>query len=201
MKKIIVFLILPIIFSCNRNQNCNEKIRNTETIQIIQTISGEGVSLPICTNLKKLNIRTDLQETQKNSEPSKIISVPIKEKSIFQNTEIMIEKILWAKYNGKRFFNKKDSLNFVQQNHCLENYRIPKDTLKRINTISLATLENKKSHHNFVILSTPIFSSNNKKAYVEIDTYSKERHGESIYLEKIENKWKVIFIDRNWYAD
>jgi hypothetical protein len=201
MKKITTFLFLIAIISCNQNQSCNnnEQIRNTETSNIIQTLidSTAKTSLPICTSLKKLNIRTDLKEQNNIKDSESIIKLPPKEDILFQNKEIFIEKLLVV----KSIFNQKDSLNFVSQNFCLPNLDIPKNISKRAKIISLAELKNKKINPEYIIISIPIFSSDNKKAYVEIDYYSKKRNfGESFFLEKIGEKWKVVYRFGNWSA-
>jgi hypothetical protein len=78
---------------------------------------------------------------------------------------------------------------------------IPKNISKRAKTIFLTELKNQKINTEYIIISIPIFSSDNKKAYVEIDYYSKNRNfGESFFLEKIGEKWKVVYRLGNWSA-
>nr|WP_315151221.1 hypothetical protein [uncultured Flavobacterium sp.] len=201
MKKITTFLFFIAIISCNKNQSCNEheQIRKIETSIIIQTLidSTAKTSLPICTSLKKLNIRTDLKEQNKIKDSVSIIKLPPKEDILSQNTEVFIEKLLV----GKSIFNQKDSLNFVAQNFCLPKLYIPKNISKRVKTISLTELQSQKLNTEYIIVSIPIFSNDNKKAYVEIDYYSKNRNfGESFFLEKIGEKWKVVYRFGNWSA-
>ena len=67
--------------------------------------------------------------------------------------------------------------------------------------MSLSKLKNDNITNEFIIFSIPIFSSDNKKAYIEIDIYSKMyRHGESYFLEKNKGKWRVIYSATNWSA-
>lgn len=201
MKKITTFIFLIVMISCNKNQSCtdNEQIRKTETSIIIQTLidSTAETSLPICTSLKKLNIRTDLKEQNKIKDSVSIIKLAPIGNIISQNTEIFIEKLIVV----KSVFNQKDSLNFVSQNFCLSNLYIPKNISKSAKTISLDELKNQKINTQYMMISIPIFSSDNMKAYVEIDYYSKNRNfGESFFLVKIGEKWKVVYSRGNWSA-
>lgn len=199
MKKIITFLLLIVIFSCNKNQSCRdiEKIRKIETTNIIQTFidSTSKTSLPICTSLKKLTIRTDLKAQMKIQDSKVAIKLLPKEDLISKNSEIFIEKLLTT----NSIFNQKDSLNFVTQNFYLPNFYIPKEISKRTKTISLSELKRQKTTTGYIIISIPIFSSDNKKAYVEVDYYSKNRNfGESYFLEKNGEKWKIVYSLGYW---
>jgi len=196
MKKIITFFLLIVIISCNKSQGCDDtqKIREIETANIIGSFNYNKGSLPICITLKKLNIRTDLKAERNRNDSMVIVKLPPKEDLLSRNTELFIEKLL-----DSNFFNQSDSLNFVQQNYCLSHYSIPNEISEKVKTISLATLKNQKEKNEYIIMSIPIFSIDNKKAYIEIDTYAKDyKHGESFYLEKNGEKWKVIYIVNNW---
>lgn len=205
MKKITIFLLLLISISCNKKQSCNDnkKAREIETANIIKTLINSTTenTLPICTNLKKLNVRTDLKIQMKNKDSIAIIKLPPKKDIISQNTEVFIEKLLKTKYNNKTFFDKRDSLNFVEQNYSLNSNLVPKKICEKTKTVSLAKLKSENSNIEYIIISNPIFSSNNKKAYIEIDKYTKiYRHGESLFLEKIGKTWKIIHVAKNWSA-
>ncbi|MCZ8228354.1 hypothetical protein [Flavobacterium sp.] len=201
MKKITTFIFLMVMISCNKNQSYtdNEQIRKKETRIIIQTLinSTAETTLPICTSLKKLTIKTDLKEQNKIKDSVSIIKLAPIGNILSQNNEIFIEKLLVV----KSVFNQKDSLNFVSQNFCLSNLYIPKSISKSAKTISLEELKSQKINAQYMIISIPIFSSDNKKAYVEIDYYSKNRNfGMSFFLQKIGEKWKVVYSRGNWSA-
>jgi hypothetical protein len=137
MKKVAAFLILIMTISCNNRQNCNDniKIREIETNNILLTLidtTSENI-FPICTSLKKLNIRTDFNVKKKKV----IIKLPPKTDLISNNSDVFMEKLLQTNYNGKTFFDKNDSLNFVEQNYCLNNKLISKEISKKIKTVSL----------------------------------------------------------------
>ncbi|HEX8018073.1 MAG TPA: hypothetical protein VF465_22810, partial [Flavobacterium sp.] len=81
-------------------------------------------------------------------------------------------------------------------NNCFFKYTIPKNISKKIKTISVSKIDKAKD---YIILSVPIFSEDNKKAYIEIDFYLQElQYGISVYLEKKDNVWKVIDTKDDW---
>ena len=195
MKKVAVFLLLIMTISCNNRQNCDDniKIREIETNNIILTLidsTSENI-FPICTSLKKLNIRTDFNVKKKKV----IIKLPPKTDLISVNSDVFIETLLQTNYRGKAFFDKNDSLNFVEQNYCLNSKLISDELFKKIKTISLTELKDEKSNFEYIIISNPIFSSDNKKAYIEVDTKSVGCiYGSSYFLEKQGETWKIIQI-------
>src|SRR5690606_20552213 len=94
------------------------------------------------------------------------------------------------------FFHYTDSTTLVEQNRCLNNLTIPKSALGKF---KFTCLENGKIPERYIQFSFPIFSKDNKKAYIEYDQYNGfDGGGQSIYLQKIRGKWKVIEITRNW---
>lgn len=195
MKKISIFLILLIV-SCNKNDcTTNEKIRKIETDKIAETLLHQKYfknnkdAYAVCISFKKLKINTE----SVYAEPTKkaqIIKLPPRLPRIFKNTEVYIEMLMNANLEGKKIFKTKDSINFVEQNNCFVKYALSKNIAGKIKTIPVSKIENAID---YMIFSIPIFSEDNKKAYMEIDCYSKELpYGESVYLEKKENVWKVI---------
>ncbi|APA00009.1 hypothetical protein [Flavobacterium commune] len=191
MKKVAVFLILIMTISCNNRENCNTnvKIREIETNNIILTLidtTSKNI-FPICTSLKKLNIRIDFNVKKKKV----IIKLPPKKDLISEKSDVFIETLLQTNYNGKAFFDKNDSLNFVEQNYCLSSNLISKEISKKIKTVSLTKLEYKNSNFEYIIISNPIFSSNNKKAYIEVDINNKRcKSQNSYFLENMEKHGK-----------
>lgn len=191
-----------LLVSCNKN-NCttNEKIRKIETDKIIETFFEDKYfknnkdAYAVCIDFKKLKINTE----SIYAEPTKkvqIIKLPPRSPRILQNTEVYIERLLNANLKGKKIFKSKDSINFVEQNNCFFKYTIPKKIVGKIKTIPVSKIENATD---YMIFSIPIFSEDNKKAYMEIDCYSKELpYGESVYLEKKDNIWKVIDTKTIW---
>ncbi|TPG44015.1 hypothetical protein EAH81_05550 [Flavobacterium pectinovorum] len=191
-----------LIVSCNKNDcTTNEKIRKIETDKIIETFLEDKYfknnkdAYAVCISFKKLKINTE----SLYAEPTKkaqIIKLPPRLPKILENTKVYIEMLTNANLKGKKIFKPKDSINFIEQNNCFFKYTLPKNIAGRIKTISASEIENATD---YVIFSIPIFSEDNKKAYLEMDCYSKELpYGQSVYLEKKDNIWKVIDTKTIW---
>ncbi|WP_431244923.1 hypothetical protein ACQ9BO_12320 [Flavobacterium sp. P21] len=186
MQKISIFLFF-IIISRNKN-DClsNEKIRKIETDKIVEIlvkqnfITNSKDSYAICNSFKKIKINTE-DIYAEPTEPS-IVKLPPRLPIILQNTETYIQMLLNANTKGQKVFQDKDSINFVEQNNCFLKYTLPEKISKKLKTISVSKIDKAQD---YIILSIPIFSEDNKKAYMEIDCYSKELpFGTSVYLEK-----------------
>lgn len=201
----ILLLIAFVTLSCNK-KNCQETVRETEAINLFQNLIDEkgkdlvadfpsSKNLPIYLNTKKVIIDATCFRKEEASNQNiviKIIEDPFKSKG-----QVCIEKFYKSKLDNDVFFLAKDSLNLLNQNECVQNFIIPKSVIK--NYTSIQFTKDIKSTDEYIQFSFPIFSSDNKKAYLEYDHYSKiERYGNSIYLEKINGKWKIKYIDGNW---
>jgi hypothetical protein len=201
MKKFLIFLTLLVV-SCNKNDcTTSEKIRKIETDRIIETFFEQNHfennkdAYAVCISFKKLKINTESLYA-KPTKKIQIIKLPTHLSKILQNTEVYIEKLLNANLKGEKIFKFKDSTNFVEQNNCFFKYTVPKNIAGKIKTIPVSKIENATD---YMIFSIPIFSEDNKKAYMEIDYYSKELpHGQSVYLEKKDTIWKVIYTKNIW---
>ena len=200
MKKITIFLIL-IITGCSKNDcSTNEKIRKIETDKILETfikqnrIENSKDSYAVCSSFKKLKISTE-DIYAKPTKPS-VVKLPPRLPIILQNTEIYIQMLLNANLKGEKIFNIKDSINFVKQNNCFLKYTLPQKISKKLKIIPVSEIDKAED---YIILSIPIFSEDNKKAYMEVDCYQKELpYGISVFLEKKENIWQVIHTKDIW---
>ena len=205
MKNILLLLFL-IFFSCNSNKNDNS-IREEETLNIIRTLiennGNDFVSdfptkneLPICLNLKKTIV--DNKCFVKTKSKDKIITIKLPQKTFTNKGEVCIEKIYKSKPFENIFFLKSDSLDIVNQNETFKTFKIPKSITKKFKTVELT--KNIKITKKFIQFSIPIFSKDNTKAYLEFDCYTdnENSNGKSIYLEKINGKWKIKYVERNW---
>jgi hypothetical protein len=187
---------------CSKNDcSYNEKIRKIETEKIIETflrekyIENSKNSDAVCNNFKKLKINSESIYKEPTNKVT-IIKLPPSLPRILQNTEIYIEMLLNANLKGNKIFNSKDSINFVEQNNCFFKYTLPEKISKKLKTIPVSEID---KADNYIILSIPIFSEDNQKAYVEIDCYRKElQFGVSAYLEKKDNLWKIIDTKEIW---
>jgi hypothetical protein len=205
MKNIILLFVLTLL-SCNTKKN-EDLIREKESIIIIQTLIEEkGLEmvsdfrtekeLPICLNLKKVIVKTKcFAETKAND---KITVIKFPEKSFTNQAEVCIEKIYKSRPINNSFFLKNDSLNIVNQNETFKAFKIPKSITQKFKTVELT--KSLKITEKYIQFSIPLFSKDNTKAYLEFDHYSdnENSYGNSIYLEKVNGKWKIKYIERNW---
>ncbi|TDE27069.1 hypothetical protein E0I61_15595 [Flavobacterium ranwuense] len=205
MKNIILLFVLTLL-SCNTKKN-DDLIREKESIIIIQTLIEEkGLEmvsdfrtekeLPICLNLKKVIVKTKCFEETKANDKITVIKFP--EKSFTNQAEVCIEKIYKSRPINNSFFLKNDSLNIVNQNETFKAFKIPKSITQKFKTVELT--KSLKITEKYIQFSIPIFSKDNTKAYLEFDHYSdnENSYGRSIYLEKVNGKWKIKYIERNW---
>lgn len=205
MKNIILLFVLTLL-SCNTKKN-EDLIREKESIIIIQTLIEEkGLDLvsdfrtekelPICLNLKKVIVKTKCFEETKANDKITVIKFP--EKSFTNQAEVCIEKIYKSRPINNSFFLKNDSLNIVNQNETFKAFKIPKSITQKFKTVELT--KSLKITEKYIQFSIPIFSKDNTKAYLEFDHYSdnENSYGKSIYLEKVNGKWKIKYIERNW---
>lgn len=86
----------------------------------------------------------------------------------------------------------------MNQNHIFKTFKIPKSILGNFKTIEQT--EKLKITQKYIQFSIPIFSADNTKAYVQYDHYTNDEnsYGNSIYLEKVNDKWKIKHIEANW---
>jgi hypothetical protein len=205
MKNILLLIIL-FLFSCN-SEKSQELIRQKESINIIQTIIeekglemvrdlGNSNKLPICLNLKKNIINAKCFEDTKVNNKLTVVKLP--QKSFTNQGEVCIEKVYKSKPINNSFFLTKDSLNILNQNETLKELKIPKSITQGFKTVE--STENLKITEKYIQFSIPIFSEDNTKAYLEFDYYSdnENSHGCSIYLEKMNGKWKIKYIEGGW---
>lgn len=195
---IIVLFIFQLILSCNENrtESCNDKVRQTESNEISKVVvqfleeKRLNFNLPICNSLERLNIIAE--------DINKISSeVSLKKLDLKAPRELYVQKLLLVKLNKKFFFKKSDSLNFVNQN-CKSQFKFSKLVLKNVKIVDIKKIKN-NSINKYIKFTYPIFSSDNEKAYVEIDFYKKENQfGNSLYLKKTNNKWKIVDIQGLW---
>ena len=205
MKKIFYSLLISLTFMSCKNSNEKiefENLRANETFNIVESIITQD-SLKVIKNgidksyflenLKKLNII--IPKKEKNG----IETIPL---PFFNNVEI--KNLIGRKINDRIFFTQKDSLNIINQNEYPENLKLHKRILTEINSISFeeAKTKYKKENLDLYEMSIPIFSSNNKKAYVQLNNHCGSLCGEGIeiFLEKINGKWKIIYKQRTWIS-
>lgn len=199
MKKTLFIFTFLIVVSCGNNKTeyvfDSEKTDNTN--KIIQTlISNKNLnvfnsSIPVC---KELIGNAIYEPIPING----IIKFPPKKYKF-----IRINELLQKEVDGKVFFNPKDSTFIANQNLNPKKINIDIKILPKvkITTLKEQKLKIKNSEQiNFYLINIPIFSSDNNKAYIEVDKICSGEcgYGTEIYLEKLNGKWKIIKSKLSW---
>lgn len=182
-------------FSC-KNKNITIE-RNIEIEKIVESIitqdslnifKNDSTAIPLNKELKKLKIYI-LDSNIEKIPPKPIDGIYIND-LFYYNLDVI-------------FISKKDSLDLMNQNLVLKSYRIDNSFSKKL---KLTTFKEQKilskndRDADFLQLSIPIFSSDNNKAYVEINEICFGNCGwsKAIYLEKINGKWKIVYKHQLW---
>jgi hypothetical protein len=208
MKKLILILLVSLLFTkCKNNNNeieigspkINEINKIVKTIILedsLNVLKNDKESKMFCEELIKLDIY--IPEKRKKNEP-----IPPPPPPSFY--KISIEDLLNYKIENEMFFTSKDSLDLLRQNLNPEKLIIEKDILQKINLTTEERENTKRKNgelYNFYVMTIPIFSSDNNKAYVELNHYCGGLcgNGKSIFLKKINGKWKVVDKWRTWIS-
>lgn len=206
MRNTILLFAFISILSCKNSkvETDFEASKIKDINQIVETIIIEDTldvlkngkdSRMLCEELTKLRIY--IPEKAKKGE----IYPPLPPPPPFGN--VSIESLLH--YGKIGLFNVKDSLTLVNQNSNPQIFKIDKVLFDKFN---LTTREkeigkkNTKESFDFYEITIPIFSLDNKKAYVELSHYCGRLcgSGKAIYLKKINGKWKIIDSWRTWIS-
>jgi len=204
MKKIILYTLIILAF-CNCQNKKEKTTLNPQEIKDINEVveavimedsldvfSKNKDSRVICNKLRKLNII--VPEKRKDG----IIFLP-------PPRDIYITNLLKTKIKDQNFFSSKDSLYLLKQNLNLENLKIARNLLIKLNTATIEEAEKKYINGEkirFYEMTIPVFSSDRQRAYIQLD-YSCGRlcgSGREIYLQKIKGKWLIIEQWRSWIS-
>jgi len=205
MRNIILSIVFFSIFSCKNSENKVEftSSRVKEINEIIKVIISED-SLEVlgnakgkkmlCKELIKLNIY--IPEKPKNGE------IPLPPPPSFN--DVSITDLL--NYDRKStFFKTVDSLYLLKQNLNPEKLEIDPRIVGEVNFTAKDKEINKKKTgkpYSYYEMTIPVFSLNNQVAYVELNHYcgSLCGNGQSLYLKKINGKWKLIEKWETWIS-
>jgi hypothetical protein len=205
MRNIILSIAFFSIFSCKNSESKVEftSSRVKEINEIVKVIITED-SLEVfgkakgkkmlCKELIKLDIY--IPEKPKNGE------IPLPPPPSFNDVSIT-----YLLHYGKKstFFKAVDSLNLLKQNLNPEKLKVDSGLVGKVNF----TTKDKEIHkketgesYNFYEITIPVFSLNGQVAYLELNHYcgSLCGSGKSIYLKKINGKWKVIEKWKTWIS-
>ncbi|MFD2910243.1 hypothetical protein ACFSX9_16045 [Flavobacterium ardleyense] len=205
MRIIFIILFICLLFAnCKKN---NSEFNNSEIKEIndivkiviledsLNVLKSESESKMFCENLIKLNIY--IPEKRKENEPIHPLSPS------FNN--VSIENLIYYKIENKMFFTNTDSLFLLKQNLKPNELKIENKIIKKLNVTSKKIeLEKKKigKSYNYYEMTIPAFSKDNQKAYLELNHYCGNLcgSGKSIYLKKVNGKWKIVDKRRTWIS-
>ena len=206
MKRIFIIVFICLLFAnCKKN---NSKFENSEIKYIneivkivisddsLNVLKSENETKMFCEDLLKLDIY--IPEKRKANEP-----IPPPPPPSFN--DVSIEDLLNNKIENQMFFSSIDSLFLLEQNLKPKKLKIENEIIEKINVTSKnIELEKKKSgkSYNYYEMTIPIFSKDNQKAYLELNHYCGYLcgSGKSIYLKKVNGKWKIVEKWRTWIS-
>lgn len=205
MRNIILSIAIFLFFSCKNSENKVEltSFRIKEINNIIKTIiiedslevfGKEKGKKMLCKDLIKLDIY--VPEKPKNDE------IQIPPPPSFNNVSITD----LIQYDRKStLFNSTDSINLLKQNLNPKKLEVDSDIFDKVNfTTKHEEIYKKETgeSYDFYEITIPIFSLNGQLAYLEVNYYCGRLcgGGKSIYLKKINGKWKVIEKRTTWIS-
>jgi hypothetical protein len=103
------------------------------------------------------------------------------------------------------FFSKLDSSYLQFQNKNLNSFKIEKENFGEVNLqprIQLKKDLKTKKYFSFYYCTIPIVSLDGKRAFTELTLVCSGLCGEGreIFLEKVNGKWKIVKIHRDWVS-
>jgi len=206
MKKIFIIIFIFLLFAnCRKNksefdnseiQDINEILKIVILEDSLNVLKSESESEMFCENLVKLDIYTP--EKRKGNEP-----IPPPPPPSFNDASI--ENLLIFKIENQIFFTNKDSLFLLEQNLRPNELKIGKEIIEKINATSKKIEQEKKKigkPYTYYEMTIPVFSKDNKKAYLELNHYCGYLcgSGKSIFLKKVNGKWKIVDKWRTWIS-
>ena len=206
MKRIFIIVFICLLFAnCKKNNSEFEDSELKDINQIVKTVILEDSlnvlkskieSKMFCENLIKLDIY--IPEKRKANEP-----IPLPPPPSFN--DVSIENLLYYKIENQTFFTSKDSIFLLEQNLKPNKLKIENEIIEKINATSKnIELQKKKigKSYNYYEMTIPIFSKDKQKAYLELNHYCGGLcgSGKSIYLKKINGKWKIVEKWRTWIS-
>lgn len=195
MKKLSTIFLLLILIGCSKSE-FNIQERNEDINSIVATII-ETDSINVLKNNPENNQIVQFLKKVKIVLPNtnKDIIAPI------NNDEIILDKIYNSKF--ERAFSKNDSLYLLSQNFNPDSLEISNKLKEKYNYSELSNIFKDRDggkYYQYYEFEIPLFSKDNKTAYVEMNYHSESYFGKGIaYILKNENgKWKIIDRRGTW---
>ena len=186
-------LFIFILIACNNNKSKEKQLLPdkkdiNEIVKVIIEKKHLRADVPFVAELNKNII---LSSNYASNAPRPIGS-------------ILINDVLKIKLNKVNFFAKTDSLYILYQNSIFKTFRIDGTASKYVTLISSnQILKDRKLEKvtRFYNMSIPIFSADNKKAYVELDfSCPLCGSGTALFLIKVNEKWTIVKEENLWVS-
>ncbi len=212
MIKYILVLCTVLLFSCknHKQEPAFSAPANKDINDIISTIIDKDSIF-----LKGLKSRTIILDdgTKYSYTPDPVCIDLVKSRIVIHPDSIVtmpypaitIRNLLFMKVNEKAFFQKSDSSYFLFQNEVIKHFIIDKKTASEIVVTTIEREETKEKLHqrvSYLNFSIPIFSLDNKRAYIILTNVCNSLCGgaTAYYLEKINDKWVVVDKQGLWVS-
>lgn len=202
MKNIVLIFTFLFLLSCKNSESKTElegsKVKDIN--QIVQIVIVED----------SLNVLKNGTDTKMFCKELTKLSVYIPEKRKDglippppSFNQVSIEDLLH--YRKSFYFSAKDSLCLLKQNSNPEKFKIEESLAEKINqtTKEKEILKKKMGKpFGFYEMTIPIFSLDNQKAYLQLNNHCGGLcgGGTSIYLRKINGKWKIVDKRQTWMS-
>ncbi|MGL4632512.1 MAG: hypothetical protein ACRCVT_15020 [Leadbetterella sp.] len=203
MKNVPLLILLILLFTKCKN-NTTEAEFNSKRVkdvnEIIKTIIWEDSlnilkdnpkSSMFCEELVKLEVY--IPEAIKNSLPP---PPPMFDR-------VSIKDLLNKRIENEVFFSAEDSLILLNQNQYKLN--IGNELAAKINLTTREQEFDKRKlndSYNYYEMTIPIFSKDNKKAFIQLINKCGKRcgSGKGIFLRKVNEKWKIVDYCCKWLS-
>lgn len=204
-KAVSLLIILLSFFSCKKENNnpSISHLNHKDINEIVETIIIDD-SLTVlkekndyrmfCDSLIKLDIYIPEKRMKEGNLPPP--PLPFHSISIY---DLLSEK------KDSSSFPSRDSLFLINQNSGIGKLAIEKTLAEKINITTKGQEIDKKESgksYDYYEMTIPLFSSDYKKAYVILNHYFGRLcgGGRSIWLEKKNGKWIIIYQSRTWIS-
>lgn len=196
MPKLLLFLGILMMLGCRESQ-LNYPLPNKKDIDaIIKTVVAQDslfknrkYNRPLSVDLQKIKIYKNRLE----SGPA-----------LFDSTIIDLNDLMGIKIRGQQFFKASDIAYFAFQNDIASHYEIPHSLISRFKLTTLADQDKKLKKRvwkSFMIVSIPVFSLDQAKAYLVINDYCGMcGGGQAIFLERVSGYWKIVKRIDTWVS-
>jgi hypothetical protein len=184
MGRFLFFIIAVVLVGCQSSKRPFKPSGDDNISQVVVAIIDDERSfvkknVPLSVDLRKITVANLPLDSAQH-----IGAIPIK----------------WVlNTDHAESFDKKDSSYILSQNYKVKNNKLNKNLFPDFKLTNAAEQKRLKAPRFFYEISIPIFSSDYKKAYVEVDKYCDMcGQGYTFYLEKRDGEWEIVWWDMRW---